>query len=75
MVRFSNYEMKHLNNPNLNFINVRQAKLRLGLNGQTIFIPCDPEARIEAELTGQVPVGHDQRLEFGFSHQGTWTWR
>ena len=29
---------------------VRQAKLRFGLNGQTAFIPCDPEAGIEAEV-------------------------
>jgi transposase len=29
---------------------VREAKLRLGLNGQAAFIPCDPEAGIEAEV-------------------------
>ncbi|MEJ2170572.1 MAG: IS21 family transposase, partial [Desulfobacterales bacterium] len=29
---------------------VRQAKLRLGLNGQQAFIPSDPEAGIEAEV-------------------------
>lgn len=29
---------------------VHQAKLRLGLNGRQVFIPCDPEAGIEAEV-------------------------
>lgn len=29
---------------------VRQAKIRLGLNGQQVFIPCDPEAGIEGEV-------------------------
>ena len=29
---------------------VRQAKLRLGLSGRQVFIPCDPEAGIEAEV-------------------------
>jgi len=29
---------------------VRQAKLRLGLTGRQVFIPCDPEAGIEAEV-------------------------
>lgn len=29
---------------------VRQAKLRLGLNGHQVFIPCDPEAGVEAEV-------------------------
>jgi hypothetical protein len=32
---------------------------------------------LESRLSrlGQVPVGHNRRLEFGFSHQCTWTWR
>lgn len=29
---------------------VRQAKLRLGLDGRQVFIPCDPEAGVEAEV-------------------------
>ncbi|MFH2012040.1 MAG: IS21 family transposase [Pseudomonadota bacterium] len=29
---------------------VRQAKLRLGLNGRQAFIPCDPEAGVEGEV-------------------------
>jgi transposase len=29
---------------------VRQAKLRLGLDGRPVFIPCDPEAAIETEV-------------------------
>ncbi len=29
---------------------VRQAKLRLGLDGRQVFIPCDPEAGVEGEV-------------------------
>ncbi len=47
---------------------VRQARMRLGLNGRRAFVPCDPEAGFEAEADWggclAIIAGHAKRLKF-----------